>query len=184
MATLPALAVLGSVPVARLSERGFNFHIERDEAVAVGGKAFAVAIVGLIALWGMVPAFGHFSQIDGDYRTPGGGHGAPGNLLVRNATTDQLILSPEQFAGGPVLLSGAEVVSFSFGSMRVRTVGSAVAGSVLVRFEAWPPGAVPQLRPGDVVDVRGMFLETPDGGRFVGVKYMTSDYVERLSQTP
>jgi hypothetical protein len=183
MAVLPPLSILGALPLARLSERGFKFHVERDEAVAVGGKAFAIAIVGLIALWGMAPAFGHFAQIDDDYQTPGGGPGGPDGGAALNVTTDQLLLNPGDYEGTAVHLARATVVSAGFTSIRVRSEGSVSNGSVPIRFEMWPPGAVPMLRTGDVVEVQGMFIRTPDGYA-IGVKYGTRDYVRVVGQSP
>ncbi len=183
MAVLPAIAILGAVPLARLSERGFKFHVERDEAVAVGGKAFAIAIVGIIALWGMAPAFGHFAQIGDDYQTPGGGPGGPDGGAVLNVTTDQLLQNPNEYEGKSVHLARATVVSAGFNSVHVRSDGSASNGSVPVRFEMWPPGAIPMLRAGDVVEVEGMFLRTPDG-HALGVKFGTRNYVRIVDQAP
>jgi hypothetical protein len=183
MAVLPPLSILGALPLARLSKRDFRFRVERDEAVAVSGKAFAVAIVGIIALWGMAPAFGHFSQIGDDYQTPGGGPGGAGMGTALNVTTDQLLEDPSHFEGKAVHLERAAVVSVGFSTFRVRSEGVQTNGSVPVRFELWPPGAVPMLRAGDAVEVKGMFIRTPDGYA-IGVKFGTRDYVRIVGQSP
>ena len=127
---------------------------------------------------------GHFSQIDDQYQTPGGGQGAPGGALGLNVTTDQLIQSPRQYEDSAVRLAIATVVDSAQNSIRVRSPGSAMNGTVLVRFDMWPPGTVPSLRAGDSVEVSGRFLTQPSGSYALMVKYGTKDYVRALSQTP
>jgi hypothetical protein len=183
MPVLPAIAILGGVVLGRLSEVKFAARVEREETVAVGGKVFALAIVGSIMLWGLAPALGNIAQIGDGQGTPGGGL-PPGGAVSLNVTTDQLLQNSQQYADQPVHLASAAVVDSAPNSIRVRSPGSALNGTVLVRFDMWPPGTVPSLGAGDSVEVSGRFLKQPSGGYALMVKYGTKDYVRVLCQTP
>jgi len=190
MPVLPAIAILGGVSLSRLSEMQFAARVERDEALPVSGKLLAMAVVGAIMLWGLAPAVGNFARITDGYQTPGGGQGPPGGGLPPggavslNVTTDQLLRNPQQYEGQPVRLPRAAVLNLTQNSIRVRSPGPALNGTVLVRFDMWPPGTVPSLHAGDSVEVSGRFILQPSGGYAIMVKYGTKDYVTVLSQTP
>jgi hypothetical protein len=190
MPVLPAIAILGAVALGRLSEMQFGARVERDEAVDVSGKLVALAIVGAIMLWGLAPAVGNIAQIGDGQRTPGGGQGPgggqdpPGGTQTLNVTTDQLLQDPQRYEESTVRLARATVVDSALNSIRVRSPGSALNGTVLVRFDMWPPGTIPSLLAGNEVEVSGRFVKLPSGGHAIMVKYGTQDYVRVASQTP
>ncbi|MFH0816668.1 MAG: hypothetical protein V1934_07625 [Methanobacteriota archaeon] len=174
---MPAIPAIGILAGAALDHHGFKSKVPWR-------KLAAILAVGGIVLVGVAPALAYLGGPQQDGARPGG---APPQQVL-NATTDQLLISPREYAGSFVHISDARVTLAAGDAIQVRSFDATNPGSVAVHFVDWPPGTLPQIETGDRVDAQGMFARPPGGtlqtGYVLTVKYGTADYVRVVGQAP
>ncbi len=181
MPSLPAISILGGLGIYRLSKwltrkltQGNPWPDPEKRAVKI---LITGAIVGIIILWGAVPAANYLK----DPVVQIGPH-LPQAQLV---TTDMLLASPQTYIETPVILEAAIITSVSHDSISIRSQNSSNPGSVRVRLVDWPSGTLPQFTVGQHVWLRGMFVLPPAPPGVItefsiGVKYGIQDYVRLI----
>jgi len=187
MPSLPAITILGGFGIHRLAGRAaerwagrsrWPDHDKRAARILITG-----AIVGIIVLWGAVPATSYLQDPDVQIGRP---HGLDQAQVV---TTDMLLVDPQNYLERPVRLDDVIITGITPQSVSVRSQNSTDVDSVTIRFVDWPTGTLPQFHVGQHVWVQGMFVRppAPPGGMpsdyFIGVKHGTQDYV-RLALPP
>ncbi len=181
MPSLPAIAILGGLGIYRLSKwltgkitQGNPWPDYEKRAIKI---LITGAIVGIVILWGAVPAANYLK----DPVVQIGPH-LPQAQLV---TTDMLLATPQTYLETPVALEDVIITEITYDSLSIRSQNSSNANSVTVRLVDWPQGTLPQFTTGQHVWLQGMFVlpPAPPGAitEFsIGIKYDTQDYVRLI----
>ena len=141
-------------------------------------KAFAAcAVIGILALSGLVPAANYFATMEyGGALYPRPDRPPQQPVTV---TTDQLANNPAMYNDSIVRVVNAIVLSVNGNVVRILSPGSVQTNGTAVRLEGFPPGQLPQVHAGDRVEVIGLFvvrlLPNQQLDTFIGVRYNTPD---------
>ena len=182
MPSLPPMVIIGGAGIMGFA----RWAVQKTSAGGIGPetkkvrKAFvACAVVGILALAGLVPAANYFATLEygGALQPRPGGPPPPQQPIT--VTTDQLVNNPVMYNGSIVRVANAVVLSVNGNVVRILSPGSIHANGVAVHLDGYPPGQLPNVHVGDNVEVTGHFvvrlLPNQQLDTFIGVRYNTPD---------
>jgi hypothetical protein len=182
MPSLPPMAIIAGVGIMGFA----RWAVQKTAGGGIGPdtkkvrKALAAcAVVGILALAGLVPAANYFATLQyGGALQPGpGGPPPPQQPII--VTTDQLANNPAMYNGSIVRVANAVVLSVNGNVVRILSPGSIKQNGTAVPLEGFPPGQLPQVHVGDRVEVTGHFvvrlLPNQQLDTFINVRYDTPD---------
>jgi len=182
MPSLPPIAIIAGAGIMGFA----RWTVQKTSAKGIGPetkkvrKAFvACAVVGILALGGLVPAANYFATMEyGGALQPRPG-GPPPPQLPITVTTDQLTNNPAMYNGSIVRVVNATVLGMIGNVVRILSPDSVQPNGIAVRLDYFPPGQLPQVHAGDRVEVTGHFvvrlLPNHQLDIFIGVRYNTPD---------
>lgn len=176
MPALPPIAILAGISIS-----WFAFERRVVDTRQIRSIAIAGVLLLPIMFFGIAPAARYLHAPQEGGIIPGT-PGMQGNDVTLIATTDMLILHPEQFDRRFVRLDKVTVTGITPDGCIVQNAGSIQTGGIDIVFDSWPAAEMPPFGLGTTADAMGLFVHgQPPLHDHMNLKYGTQDFFNVIS---